>query len=109
MDSGERRARDLANENYRYFPNVCGVGFGSKFTDGARLENVRSIQFFVTGKIAPEELTRPLPRFVYARRADGTLDRDRKYPTDVIDIGTLNCAARPATRSSASMVAERPR
>jgi hypothetical protein len=95
MDSGERHALDLAKENYRYFPNVRGVGFGSKFTDGARLADVQAIQFFVTSKIADEELERSLPRFVYARRADGTLDRDRLIATDVIEMGALElcCAA----------------
>jgi hypothetical protein len=95
VNRGERRALDLARDNYRHFPHVRGVGFGSKFTDGARVADVQSVQFFVTRKIADEDLARSLPRFVYARRPDGTLDRDRTIPTDVIEIGDLElcCAA----------------
>lgn len=95
MENWEERALEQAKENYRYYPQVYGIGFGSKFSGGARLANVQSIQFFVARKIADEDLAKPLPRFVYARHPDGTLDRDRAIATDVIETGTIElcCAA----------------
>lgn len=94
MEAAERRALEYAADSYRNFPDVRAVSFGSKFTDGSRLEDVQAIQFFVTSKIPKDDLRKPLPRFIYGRRPDGSPDRDHKIPTDVIEMGDLElCCA----------------
>lgn len=88
-------AVDRAILNYSKYPNVCGVSYGSKFSNGSIEPFEDAIQFFVTEKIAEEELKRSLPRFVYARNADGSLNHSQKIKTDVIDLVDLQlcCAA----------------
>lgn len=95
IDVEDIGAVEGAIRNYRHYPNVCGVSFGSKFSDGI-IDPVQSaIQFFVTEKVPLEDLKKKLPRFVYARYSDGSLDRNRKLVTDVIELVNLElcCAA----------------
>lgn len=94
----DRRARAVvaaARQNYRYYPNVCGVSFGSKFSDGVRQRDTKAVQFFVTRKLEDKDLRRSLPKDVYSRRVDGSLDRSKKIKTDVIALEDLElcCAA----------------
>lgn len=78
-----------AIRNYRGFPNVCGVSFGAKFSEGILQEGVEAIQFFVTEKLAEKRLKRRLPKNVFLRRDDGDLDRSKSIPTDVIELRNL--------------------
>lgn len=96
-DAGVDLAATLrsAARNYRYRPNVCAIGFGSKFSDGRKVRGTRAVQFFVTRKVPLAKLSRPLPGFVHPRSDDGTTDRGRAIPTDVIEVRNLAvcCAA----------------
>lgn len=91
-----------AIKNYRSYPNVCGVSYGSKFSDGVLNLEQSALQFFVTRKEPDSSLKRSLPRFVYARNMDGSLDRSNKIPTDVIDLVDLElcCSAGDEIASS---------
>jgi len=91
-----------AQSNYGSMPNVCGVSFGSKFSDGKRLVDEDAVQFFVTQKVADSELRRSLPSFVFRRRQDGTVDRNRKIPTDVIELQNLELCCRAGNEISKS-------
>lgn len=102
MDQEHDIAVDRAIENYGSYPNVCGVSYGSKFSDGIIDPNRSAVQFFVTSKKPESALKRSLPRFVYARNPDGSLDRSEKIATDVIDLVDLElcCAAGDQIASS---------
>jgi len=87
------RAREAAERNYRAHPNVVGVGAGRKYRKGKRTDEVCCIQFFVTRKFRNREaIGRSLPRFVYGRRGDGSVDRTVRFPTDVIAVGRVEPA-----------------
>ena len=83
-----------AQSNYGSMPNVCGVSFGSKFSDGQKVANGDALQFFVTKKEALTDLKRSLPAFVFRRSADGTVDRSEKIRTDVIELQNLELCCR---------------
>ena len=80
---------DRATKNYRSYPGVCAVSFGSKFSDGELVEGVEAVQFFVTDKIDVVQLSRSLPKHVFVRTEDGALDRSAKVPTDVIELKNM--------------------
>lgn len=84
-----------ADRNYAGFPDVCAVSVGAKYKNGEREENVTAIQFFVTEKRPLEELSRPLPKFVFPRNETGDIDRSSRIYTDVIELKNLElcCAA----------------
>ena len=86
------RAVVAAARNYRRFPNVCGVSFGAKYSDGKRREGVSAVQFFVTRKRDRAALRRSLPRYVYLRLPDGTIDHRHRLLTDVIEVRNLEMA-----------------
>lgn len=106
MDQGltraARQSRDAtvrrAHRNYRHYAGVVGVSSGSKFSDGRRLDDVRAVQFFVREKLPLSEIARPLPGFVYARHPDGSIDRDRRLPTDVIELRDLQACCGAGSR-----------
>jgi len=88
-----RRARDAAEWNYRSYPHVLGVGAGRKFRKGIPTDEIHCIQFFVVRKMRkPEAIGRALPRFVYGRKPDGSVDRRIRFPTDVIAVGRVEPA-----------------
>ncbi len=80
---------DGVQGNYRYFANVCGVAYGTKFSDGAPLIDTPSVQFFVSEKRPEQELAKSLPKFVYGRSQTGVIDRAVRIPTDVIELRNL--------------------
>lgn len=104
MDQEARVALEKARKNYRRYPNVCGVSYGSKFTKGIIDPLRRSIQFFVTTKQAEEQLERSLPRFVYARNADGSVDHSGKLATDVIELRNLELCCEGGNQVASSGV-----
>lgn len=79
-----------ALRNYRSYPNCRGVSIGGKFSDGQRVSDVVAIQFFVSQKVDPSALKKALPRFVYARQTDGSIDRSKTIATDVIELKNLS-------------------
>ena len=83
-------------------PNVCGVSFGSKFSDGQKLVESEAVQFFVTQKIADADLKRSLPSYVFRRNQDGTVDRSDRIPTDVIELQNLELCCRAGNEISQS-------
>ena len=89
LSSETGRTLEAARRNYAGFPNVCGISFGSKYSGGRRLDGISAVQFFVTHKVPPTELSRQLPRYVFQRGADGTPQRDQQIPTDVIELANL--------------------
>jgi hypothetical protein len=86
------RAADAAAHRYHRYPHVVGVAAGTKYVNGAPLDRL-CVQFFVTRKMSG--VSPHLPGFVFARRRDGRLDRTRRLPTDVIEVGhpELACSA----------------
>lgn len=87
------RARDAAERNYRWYPQVLGVGAGRKFRGKEPTDEIHCIQFFVTRKLRnPEAIGRSLPAFVYGRKHDGSIDRSIRFPTDVIAVGRVEPA-----------------
>lgn len=80
---------DSVKSNYRYFANVCGVAYGTKFSDGAPLADTPSVQFFVREKLPEGDLAKPLPKFVYARSTTGSIDYTARISTDVIELRNL--------------------
>jgi len=87
---GLERAAAACRRNYRQ-RNIVGIGIGVKLTAGA-LSDPLCVQFYVRRK--RKHPTRPLPHFVYARRRDGGVDRKRRFPTDVIELGRPRFACR---------------
>jgi hypothetical protein len=95
-----RRTAGACRRVYRRYPNVIDVTWGLKLRGGRRVRGVECIQFFVRRKPRRERaLGRArLPRFVYARRPDGALDRELRIPTDVIELGAVELACAGGTR-----------
>jgi hypothetical protein len=86
-------AREAAERNYRTHPNVLGVGVGRKFRRHAPTSEAGCIQFFVARKLRRgRSIGRSLPRFIYGRRPDGSVDRHVRLPTDVIHVGRIEPA-----------------
>jgi len=81
---------------YLRHPDVVGVGRGIKLTAGKATEHRDAVHFYVRRK--RRHPNRPLPRFVYARNADGSVDRSRKIPTDVIEVGEVRFACGAGSR-----------
>lgn len=88
-DLSIRGAVAAAAAIYRSYPNVCGISYGAKFKHEAHLPGFEAVQFFVTEKTAKENLNRLLPKYVFARHSDGSLDRSRCIVTDVIELRNL--------------------
>ena len=91
--------RHAAHRRYHSYPNVLGVGIGTKFQRRSpnapfarRIRDLTCIQFFVTRKRKGIPPRHRLPGFVYHRFPDGRVDRRRKIPTDVIPVGGMRAA-----------------
>jgi hypothetical protein len=89
-------ARRHAQRRYGGDPNVLGVFIGPKIRRGQAGE--LSIQFAVRRK--GERWCRGrrrLPGFVLGRRRDGSVDRRRRVPTDVLETGCFRAACGSGT------------
>lgn len=89
-----RKTCEACRQTYGRDPNVIAVGTGFKFTAGRLLLEQECLHFYVRRKVKRPAPRKRLPRFVYARRANGTVDRCRKLGTDVIELKNLRFAAR---------------
>ena len=93
------RVRAAAHRRWRRHPNVVGVAIGTKYERDRASALHHSVQFFVVRKWkegkdgrARRRRAGRLPRFVHGRFADGRVDRRRRYPTDVIEVGRVRFA-----------------
>ena len=80
------RTAQACRENYLSFRNVLGVGAGFKFKGGRPLLDCLCIHFYVRKKLRKPARATRLPRFVYARRSNGSLDRSHQIRTDVLEL-----------------------
>jgi hypothetical protein len=96
----DERARTYLHRSvrrrYLSYPNVVGVGLGTKFTGGNATDVHHAVHFYVKKKVFKP--ARKLPAFVYARTSNGKLDRGTKLPTDVIEIGEVRFACGAGAR-----------
>jgi len=76
-------------KNYNRFPNVVGMGIGTKYIEGRSIDNSLCVQFFVKKKIKKELVNQILPGFVYARDSNGKVDYSDKICTDVIEVADI--------------------
>ncbi len=95
-----RRTAAACRRRYRGRGHVLDVGLGVKYRQGRRCDQGLCIQFCVSRKLLRPGRRR-LPRFVYARRSDGTLDRSRRIPTDVVVVRDARFACGAGTRLEA--------
>ncbi len=92
LDETHRAARRL----YGRYPGVIGVGIGAKFINGKPTELKRAIHFYVTKKkTAPK---RQLPKFIFERNSDGSIDHRSRVLTDVIELGTVRAVCGAGSR-----------
>jgi hypothetical protein len=98
---GSRSLLEACQRNYQHYPNVLGIGMGSKFIQGRRTSDASCVHFYVHNK--PRNLPRRqlLPRFVFGRSSTGALDRTRRYATDVIELKGLRFACGAGTEIEA--------
>jgi hypothetical protein len=79
------RTAAACRRSYARRPDVLDVGVGLKFRAGRLAEEGLCVQFCVRRKLHRPG-SRRLPRFVYARRRDGRVERRRRIPTDVVAV-----------------------
>lgn len=84
-----RRAAAAAARRYRRMPHVLAVAAGRK-SRGGRPTDELAVQFLVDRKLRRPR--RRIPRYVFARRADGSVDRSRCFVTDVLEVGRIELA-----------------
>jgi hypothetical protein len=80
---------------------VLDVGVGPKYRGGRRSGDGLCVQFCVRRKLRRPGARR-LPRFVFARRRDGALDRGRRVATDVVALGRPRFACAAGARLEAA-------
>lgn len=81
------KAITICKKNYFHYPNVIGIGGGLKCTNHKWNRKTLAVHFYVKEKRGEAELEgKILPKFVYARFEDGSIDFSNKVPTDVIQI-----------------------
>jgi hypothetical protein len=92
-------AKHAALQIYGRYPNVIGVGIGTKFRGHGKrrqkikpVAGVKCIQFFVERKTKSVQKRRKLPKFVFARSKDGSISYGIRIPTDVIEVGAIERA-----------------
>ena len=76
------------------------MGVGLKFRSGRLVDEGACVQFCVRRKLQRPGAHR-LPRFVYARRRDGKVERSRRIPTDVVVVRSPRFACGAGTRLEA--------
>ena len=91
------RTQKACERNYGNHPNVIGVGIGLKFKRGRPQSSNNCVHFYVRRKVKRFYPARKLPKFVYARRSNGTVDYSHKIWTDVIELKSLKFACRSGT------------
>ncbi len=96
-----RRTAAACRRRYLGWTNVLDVGVGLKFRSGRLGDEEPCVQFCVRRKLRRPGEHR-LPRFVYARRRDGKVDRNRRIPTDVVVIRSPRFACGAGTRLEAA-------
>ncbi len=79
---------------------MLDVGIGVKYRAGRRSGEGLCVQFCVSRKLRRPGASR-LPRFVYARRRDGSPDRRQRIPTDVVVVRDARFACAAGTRLDA--------
>jgi hypothetical protein len=91
-------------KRYGHYPNVIGIGAGLKVTKGQVLFNKDEeidtticMHFYVRHKVQDLPSGSRLPRFVYARTAEDTVDRTWRIPTDVVNVGSPRFAQKSGT------------
>lgn len=82
---------------YGRYPNVIGVGSGLKFRGGQHVGSTCCVHFYVRSKLRTLPTGIRLPRFVYARTADGKIDYSQRVPTDVVELRDLRFAQQSGT------------
>lgn len=92
LDETHRAAHRL----YGRYPGVIGVGIGAKFINGKPTKVKRAVHFYVTKKKkAPK---RQLPKFIFERNSDGSIDHRSRVLTDVIELGTVRALCGAGSR-----------
>jgi hypothetical protein len=82
-----------ADRLYRHRYGVVGVGVGTKFKKDAALPRTMAVQFYVVEKKhLPIRRDKRLPRYMFLRSKDGSIDRTRRITTDVIEVGIPRAA-----------------
>jgi hypothetical protein len=94
-----RRTAAACRRNYLGRRDVLDVGVGLKYRAGRRSGEGLCVQFCVRRKLRRPGARR-LPRFVFARRRDGALDRGRRVATDVVALGRPRFLAGARLRSA---------
>jgi hypothetical protein len=85
-----KRTLRVAELRYLSFPNVVGIGIGTKFVRRKATDNHACIHFFVSVKAKEARLGgNRLPRYLIGRAPDGSLMRRIRIPTDVIRVGRV--------------------
>lgn len=91
-------------KRYGQYPNVVGIGSGLKVTKGQlpfnkdkEIDTTPHIHFYVRHKVQDVSSGSRLPHVVYARTAEGTVDRTWPIPTDVVNVGSVRFAQKSGT------------
>jgi len=89
---------NICRKNYLHYPNVIGIGSGLKFVNDKLIDDKLCIHFYVREKTRNSELSgRILPKFVYSRFKDGSIDYSTKVLTDVIALKGLSFSCKAGT------------
>ena len=96
-----RRTALACRRRYGRRRGVLDVGVGVRYRGGRRRDGELCVQLCVRRKLRRPGAGR-LPRFVYARRRDGTPDRRRRVPTDVVVVRDARFACAAGARLDAA-------
>jgi len=88
---------EVSRQNYGRYPNVIGVGTGLKYSNGRPQDGGICLHFYVRKKLKRVAPRQRLPKFVYARAEDGSIEYAHKILTDVIELKRLRFACRSGT------------
>jgi hypothetical protein len=88
---------EAAQKIHGRYPNVIGVGVGTKFSNGRPAGDLLTIHFYVRKKLSRISKPKTLPRFVYLRKRNGSVDYSKKVATDVIELKHLKFACKSGT------------
>jgi hypothetical protein len=88
------RTLEVSRKNYSRYPNVVGIGTGIKYSNGHPQDNKLCIHFYVRKKVKRLPRRKKLPKFVYARSDDGSVDYSTKIPTDIVELKRLKFACK---------------
>jgi hypothetical protein len=97
VDAAEKeplKILEACRRNYSHYPNVISIGAGIKYKKHKPIGGKGCVHFYVRKKIKRFDRHKRLPRFVYARLDDGTIEYSRKLLTDVIELKRLRFACK---------------